>query len=377
MSKTCLRNSVLLSNNVKPKTQRERETPPITDSKEIYYNNSFGNEQPETKIDVDPRLEITFKHLDLMPLLNKFSEKKILFVDMLFLSKEDLINMDISMVYRNRLLKFSEAYQKFAVDFTLEEVILFFKRNNTFNINQKLKKKNSRKKEVITHNVYHNEVFVPKNNIDKKEIILDRKESHRSNVSIDHMEINYSKDKKNVQINNINEYNNASMKSNISVIKKSNSKSNLFSKFQKISKEIEKYMNEYNVINNHDRQINKRHNIKCLNRHASYRNIKNENKMLNRNKSMTNVNDRKTSNNHSSINNIVVCPNNQNVNQSININQNHEDSNETVTIHTSCMKKFNDLQKQKELLKSSLNNCNNVIKERKKLIKLLEDELIM
>ena len=377
MSKTCLRNSVLLSNNVKPKTQRERETPPIADSKEIYYNNSFGNEQPENKIDVDPRLEITFKHLDLMPLLNKFSEKKILFVDMLFLSKEDLINMDISMVYRNRLLKFSEAYQKFGVDFTLEEVILFFKRNNTFNINQKLKKNNSRKKEVITPNVYNNEVFVPKNNVEKKEIIPERKESHRSNVSIEHMEINYSKDKKKDQINNINEYNNPSMKSNITVIKKSNSKSNLFSKFQKISKEIEKYMNEYNGINNHDRQINKRHNTKCLNRHASYRNIKSENKMLNRNKNMTNLNDRKTSNNHNSINNIVVCPNNQNISQSININQNHEESNETVTIHTSCIKKFNDLQKQKELLKSSLNNCNNVIKERKKLIKLLEDELVM
>ena len=211
----------------------------------------------------------------------------------------------------------------------------------------------------------------------QKEIIPERKESHRSNVSIEHMEINYSKDKKKDQINNINEYNNPSMKSNITVIKKSNSKSNLFSKFQKISKEIEKYMNEYNGINNHDRQINKRHNIKCLNRHASYRNIKNENKMLNRNKSMTNLNDRKTSNNHNSINNIVVCPNNQNISQSININQNHEESNETVTIHTSCMKKFNDLQKQKELLKSSLNNCNNVIKERKKLIKLLEDELVM
>lgn len=377
MSKRCLRNSVLLSNKVKPKTQREEETPPMSESKEIYYNNSFGNEQPENKIGVDPRLEITFKHLDLMPLLNKFSEKKILFVDMLFLSKEDLVNMKISMVYRNRLLKFSEAYQKYAVDFTLEEVILFFKKNNTFNINQKIKKNNSRKKDVITNNVYHSEVFVPKNKVDKNEIIPERKESHRSNCSIDHMEINYSKDKKSEQTNSINDYtNNASIKSNITLIKKSHNKSNLFSKFQKISKEIEKYMNEYNaIINNNDRQINKLHNIKCLNRHRSYRSIKNEKKMLNRNKSMTNLNERKIT--QSYIHNIDACPNHPNVSQSISISQNQEDNNEVVAIHTSCMKKFNDLQKQKELLKTSLNNCNNVIKERKKLIKLLEDELVM
>lgn len=281
-----------------------------SNSKEIYYNNSFSDE-PDNKNEIDPRIEIAFKHLDLMSIIHKFSNKNILFIDLLFLSKSDLNEMGLTLVQRNRLLKFSEAYQKFGKDFTSEEVILFFRRNNNFNINTRIKIKHKGKSEVIVNKAFNSEVFAPKGAKSKKENKIEH-----------NMQLNFT--------NNIIRKN--------SLIK-NNSSRNLFSKYQKISKEVDKYMND--ISNNNDNTNS--HNVKCVSNTA-----RNPKRTLNRNRSMADLNEKNKELYHSQRN---------------------------FHIYNDKIKKFSALQKQKELLKSSLNKCNNAIIEKRKLIKLLEEEL--
>ena len=301
MDKTVLRRSVINKGN--------------SNSKEIYYNNSFSDE-PDSKVDVDPRIEIAFKHLDLMNIINKFANKNILFIDLLFLSKNDLNELGLTLVQRNRLLKFTEAYQKFGKDYTSEEVILFFRKNNNFNINTKIKTKHKGKSDVIVNKAFLSEVFSPKGI--KKTIEKPKKE----NIIEHNMQLNFT---------------NTIIRKNSLI--KNNSSRNLFSKYQKISKEVDKYMNDISINNDNNKNG---HNVKCISNTAL-----NPKRTLNRNRSMADLTEK----------NKVIYHSQRNFNE------------------LSCMKKFTDLQRQKELLKSSLSKCNNAIIEKRKLIKLLEEEL--
>jgi hypothetical protein len=83
-------------------------------------------------LDRDDRMELVLKVLDLESILPTFINNKLNFNDMLFLSKEDMIELDLALVARNRILKFSEAYKNYGKEFSADEILIFFGKNRHF-----------------------------------------------------------------------------------------------------------------------------------------------------------------------------------------------------------------------------------------------------
>lgn len=96
--------------------------------------NSIPNQIPNQRYTNagDARLEIVLKILDLDNLIHILNSNRLTFNDMLFLSKEDLMEMNIPLGPRNRILKFSDSYRAYGKDYSVEEIILFFIKNKSF-----------------------------------------------------------------------------------------------------------------------------------------------------------------------------------------------------------------------------------------------------
>lgn len=80
----------------------------------------------------DSRIEYVFHCLNITNFNEILQVHQMNFNDLLFLSREDLNEIGLSMVHRNRLRKFCEVYQQFAIDYSYEELMLFFKKNKNF-----------------------------------------------------------------------------------------------------------------------------------------------------------------------------------------------------------------------------------------------------
>jgi hypothetical protein len=80
----------------------------------------------------DPRLDLILKIMNLENLTHIFYSNNLTFNDLLLLSKEDLIEMGVSLVPRNRIMNFNLSYKNFAKDFTYEELLDFFPKNKNF-----------------------------------------------------------------------------------------------------------------------------------------------------------------------------------------------------------------------------------------------------
>ena len=83
----------------------------------------------------DLRFKYVMNILDLNQFYHLFDSSNLTFNDILILSKEDLIEMNIQLAARNRILKFSEAYKLQGKFFTLEEIKEFFHKNKNFCFN--------------------------------------------------------------------------------------------------------------------------------------------------------------------------------------------------------------------------------------------------
>ena len=120
------------------------------------------------KINVDPRLELTLKYLDIMNTLNIFINNYISFNDLLLLSKKDLIELGFSLVERNRIFTFSQEYKNFGVKFNISEINDFFNKYENLNIslvtNNNYNKYNIKTKENINDNINHNYINNNKKN---------------------------------------------------------------------------------------------------------------------------------------------------------------------------------------------------------------------
>ena len=79
--------------------------------------------------DDDDRLTYTLITLDLGNLIHIFEDNNISFVDMLLLTKEDLIELQLEIFQRNRILNFSKLFTKYAKNYSIQEISDFF----TFN----------------------------------------------------------------------------------------------------------------------------------------------------------------------------------------------------------------------------------------------------
>ena len=94
------------------------------------YNKNFNESN------VDPRLKLTLKYLDVIPTLPTFIANNIFFNDLLLLSKNDLVELGFSLVERNRILNFSQTFKKYGKKYSIQEINNFF--NKFQNLNMRL-----------------------------------------------------------------------------------------------------------------------------------------------------------------------------------------------------------------------------------------------
>ena len=109
-----------------------------------YITNQEGieNEQAEEAEDNgeddDDRLTYTLITLDLGNLIHIFEDNNISFVDLLLLTKEDLIELQLEIFQRNRILNFSKLFTKYAKNYSIREISDFFTFNKQFIFNSSI-----------------------------------------------------------------------------------------------------------------------------------------------------------------------------------------------------------------------------------------------
>ena len=199
---------------------------------------------------VDPRLELTLKYLDIISTLPTFITNNIFFNDLLLLSKNDLIELGFSLVERNRILNFSQEFKKYGKKYSIQEINNFF--NEFQNLNMRLITINNNIQSLPTNE--ENEIT---NNINNERLSTNQKSNYnflnydkKNNSNIFNSDSLYLEDKPYP----INHNNNFYPKSNI-FVGKNNTKTQL-------------NKNNYNFQTN---------DIKIINNYLTSNKIKNKN----------------------------------------------------------------------------------------------------
>ena len=104
----------------------------IDDDKEN-LNDANVNSNNEELERTDPRLALAMIKLGLENLIHIFTNNKLTFNDLLFLTKEDLNELNFHLYQKNRILSFINDYKKIAKNYTIEEVESFFMYNSKYN----------------------------------------------------------------------------------------------------------------------------------------------------------------------------------------------------------------------------------------------------
>lgn len=104
----------------------------IDDDKEN-LNDANVNSNNEELDRTDPRLALAMIKLGLENLIHIFTNNKLTFNDLLFLTKEDLNELNFHLYQKNRILSFINDYKKIAKNYTIEEVESFFMYNSKYN----------------------------------------------------------------------------------------------------------------------------------------------------------------------------------------------------------------------------------------------------
>ena len=140
------------------------------------FNNLNKNTKPNSKNceekninDNDLLLKYTLKILDLEKLFNNFNLNYISFYDLFLLTKDDLIEMNIPIGPRNRILHFSLEFKKFSKNFDLNELIKFFNIHKEFIFNETIfdENKNINKIKNEMGNIYFNNPIYNSSQISK------------------------------------------------------------------------------------------------------------------------------------------------------------------------------------------------------------------
>ena len=82
----------------------------------------------------DPRLSYTMNRLGLDSLTHILESNGITFNDLLFLTKEDLNDLNFHIYQKNRILNFINEFQKISQDYSEEEIEKFFNSNPKYNL---------------------------------------------------------------------------------------------------------------------------------------------------------------------------------------------------------------------------------------------------
>ena len=94
-----------------------------------------NNENENLNEEEDDRLSYSLITLGLENLIHIFEENSISFIDLLLLSKEDLIELQLEMYQRNRIYHFSKSFTKYAKNYSINEISDFFTFNRQFIFN--------------------------------------------------------------------------------------------------------------------------------------------------------------------------------------------------------------------------------------------------
>jgi hypothetical protein len=226
----------------------------------------------DNKYQKDERLDYVLSVLDLKSIEDVFINNKLTFNDFILLSKNDLINMKLSFVERNRILNFSRAYLYIAKEFNIFEIISFFTNNKCFVINN-VDKNNAEIENILsTADFNKNNDILFEDDIDFKNNILMKNISLNNELtSKDHEKMNNTTIKSNQNVNMKKE------KLNLTVINKNRkslfSSSGYKNEHIKLRRSIDIYLKNYKEMK--DKKNNLEYNIKLLvstdKKSASYR----------------------------------------------------------------------------------------------------------
>ena len=149
--------------------------------------------------DDDDRLTYTLITLDLGNLIHIFEDNSISFVDMLLLTKEDLIELQLEIFQRNRILNFSKLFTKYAKNYSIQEISDFFTFNKQFIFNSIIYDKVSSSN---INNEFQNEMNNPGvNNENNNNKVFEENNN-------DNPEVNYLNTEPNSKVNINNNLNN-------------------------------------------------------------------------------------------------------------------------------------------------------------------------
>lgn len=105
--------------------------------------NQRGFPGGQNDVSLDNRLVYTMNALGLESLTHIFVNNKITFNDLLFMTKEDLTELNFRMFQKNRILNFINEYTQTAKNYTMGEIECFFKANPKYNSLQNINVNNS------------------------------------------------------------------------------------------------------------------------------------------------------------------------------------------------------------------------------------------
>ncbi len=179
------------------------------------------NEQVDDGEEDDDRLTYTLITLDLGNLIHIFEDNNISFVDMLLLSKDDLIELQLEIFQRNRILNFSKLFTKYAKNYSIREISDFFTFNKQFIFNSSIYDKVFANNMNMYQNDMSNNNFNIDNNYDMMNPDLNLNNANTNQNLNENMNNNYisqaiinNNDINNNNNNSSRKYDNAQAKSN-------------------------------------------------------------------------------------------------------------------------------------------------------------------
>ncbi len=230
----------------------------------IEKNNNFN------EVNMDPRLELTLKYLDIISTLPTFITNNIFFNDLLLLSKNDLIELGFSLVERNRILNFSQEFKKFGKKYNIQEINKFF--SEFQNLNMRLITFNSNN---IQSNEENGIEINYMNNPNNNKNISNKKKSNYLYINYDNNHSNIpNTNNSNNDFSYINEKFNEKFYQRNSSNKKNSTNNNFYQKSNLVSG---KYNNNNSKIQLNKSNYNLNNNdIQLMDNYISYNKIKNK-----------------------------------------------------------------------------------------------------
>ena len=255
------------------------------------FNNLNKNTKPNSKNceekninDNDLLLKYTLKILDLEKLFNNFNLNYISFYDLFLLTKDDLIEMNIPIGPRNRIINFILKFKKFSKQLDLNELIKFFNTHKEFVFNEKIfeenKKINNIKNEMdVIINFGFNCTIDYSSEISKYSSKNTNFINFPSTISF-HNETIPKLDLNNINNNSFysKQSTTISIQSNNSIINgyKNYKLNNIINNYENIVTQVEKFENRYFKMKEKSKVLNTKINNLINKKHFDFINFKNQ-----------------------------------------------------------------------------------------------------